>query len=118
MIPFRSGVRPAGRRLRIRFLPVPSQALGLAVLVAVLASTLVSAPLMIASAKQAAWEQQERRLSPQDLGTTVLSSTFTGDGSSPVDRIAGLRELDANVTSTATDAGLRRPNLLMQPPDT
>jgi putative ABC transport system permease protein len=118
MMSLRSGLRPAGRRLRIRFLPVPSQALGLAVLVAVLAATLVSAPLMIASAKQAAWEQQERRLSPQELGTVVLSSTFTGDGTSPGKRIAGLRELDGDVRSAATDAGLRRPQLLMQPPDT
>lgn len=48
--------RSALRRLRLRLLPVPGQALGLAVLVAVLAAALVSAPLMVASAEQAAWK--------------------------------------------------------------
>ena len=60
-----SRLRSALRRLRLRLLPVPGQALGLAVLVAVLAAALVSAPLMVASAEQAAWEQQDaRRTSP------------------------------------------------------
>ena len=59
---------------------MPGQALGLAVLVLVLAAAVVSAPLMVASAEQAAWEQQEQRLPPATLGTTVISSTYTGDG--------------------------------------
>ena len=71
-------MRALRRRLRIAFLPVPGQALGLAVLVVVLAAAVVSAPLMIASAQQAAWEQQQERLPPSALGTTVLSGTYTG----------------------------------------
>jgi putative ABC transport system permease protein len=100
------------RRLRIALLPVPGQALGLAVLVAVLAAAVVSAPLMAASAEQAAWEQQEDRLPSWALGTTVLSSTFTGDGRSPVDRIERMDELDAAVTAAAEQSGLASPTLL------
>ena len=107
-------LRSALRRLRLRLLPVPGQALGLAVLVAVLAAALTSAPLMVASAEQAAWEQQDARLAPEEAGTTVVSSTFKGDGSSPADRLARIGELDAAVARTATDSGLRRPLFLTE----
>ena len=93
---------------------MPGQALGLAVLVIVLAAAVVSAPLMVASAEQAAWEQQEQRLPPTTLGTTVISSTFTGDGRSPTDRIARIDELDDAVRSAAVESGLAAPSLLMR----
>lgn len=102
------------RRLRLALLPVPGQAIGLAVLVAVLAAALVSAPLMIASADQGAWEQQEERLSPATLGTSIYSSTFTADGRRPVDRLPRLDELDTAVARTTEDAGLDRPLLTAQ----
>src|SRR6476646_7681535 len=96
--------RAALRRLRLRLLPVPGQALGLAVLVAVLAAALVSAPLMVASAEQAAWEQQAARLAPEEVGAIVRSSTFRGDGSSPADRLARIGDLDTAVADTAADS--------------
>ncbi len=80
----------------------------------VLAAAVVSAPLMVASADQAAWEQQEQRLSPATLGTTVVSSTFSGDGRSPTDRIERIGDLDGAVSSAATEAGLAPPSLLMR----
>lgn len=102
------------RRLRLALLPLPGQAAGLVLLVAVLAAAVVSAPLMIASAEQGAWEQQEERLSPATLGTSIYSSTFTADGRRPVDRLPRLDELDTGVARTAEDAGLNRPLLTTQ----
>ena len=97
------------RRLRIRLLPVPSQALGLAVLVAVLAAALVSAPLMVASAEQAAWHQEFDRVGQNGLGLRFDSSTLAGRQESAAARIARIGELDDAVLAAAADAGLDRP---------
>lgn len=105
----RPGSRSVFRRLRIRLLPVPGQALGLAVLVAVLAAALVSAPLMVASAEQGAWEQERERLSEPSLGTTLLSSSVAGRQVSSVNRIANAVALDGAVGEAATEAGLATP---------
>ena len=102
------------RRLRLRLLPVPGQALGLAVLVAVLAAALVSAPLMVASAEQAAWDQQAARLAPEEVGAVVRASTFRGDGSSPVERLRRIGDLDAAVVRTAAASRLRAPELFTE----
>jgi putative ABC transport system permease protein len=104
----RRGPGPALRRLRIALLPLPGQALGLVVLVAVLAAALVSVPLMVSSAEQGAWEQQERRLTSTALGTTLLSSTFA-HGLSPAERLTLVDDLDAAVSTTAGAAGLGTP---------
>src|SRR3712207_6913391 len=72
--PRRSRSWPVLRRLRILFLPVPSQALGLLLLAVVLGSALVSVPLVPASAEQGAWER-ERARQDQAVGATLSSST-------------------------------------------
>src|SRR5687768_1070831 len=105
----RPGPRSVIRRLRIRLLPVPGQALGLAVLVAVLAAALVSAPLMVASAGQGAWEQERERLGENALGTTLLSSSLAGRQVSSFGRIDRAAELDVAVGEAAADAGLEPP---------
>jgi hypothetical protein len=107
-------LRALRRRLRIAFLPVPGQALGLAVLVVVLAAAVVSAPLMIASAEQAAWEQQQDRLPPSALGTTVLSGTYTGDGRPPTRRVGLVADLDEAISAAVVDSGFEAPELLTQ----
>ena len=48
------------RRLRLGLIPLPGQAVGLTLLVAVLADVLVSPPLMIASAEQGTGERVMR----------------------------------------------------------
>jgi putative ABC transport system permease protein len=93
------------RRLRVRLLPMPGQALGLAVLVAVLAAALVSAPLMIASAEQGAWEQERERLSEFNLGTSLNSSTLAARQVSSTGRITRAADLDAAITESAAEVG-------------
>jgi hypothetical protein len=89
-------------------LPVPGQALGLVVLVAVLTAALISAPLMVASAEQAAWEQQRARLSEGILGTTLVSATAMG-GPAAFARLGRAAELDAAVSEAAAAADLSAP---------
>jgi hypothetical protein len=101
--------RSALRRLRIRLIPVPSQAFGLAVLTAVLAAALVSAPLMVASTEQGAWQQQRDRLGDSVLGATLLSSSLAGRQISSPDRITRAGELDVAVAGAADEAGLPAP---------
>src|SRR3954471_7102587 len=109
MIKPRSGPRAAVRRLRIRLLPVPSQAFGLAVLTAVLAAALVSAPLMVASAEQAAWEQELARVGQNGMGVTFGSSTIAGRQVSETSRVARMGELDDAVVASVAEAGLNTP---------
>ena len=97
------------RRLRLRLAPLPGQAFGLAVLVAVLGAALVSAPLMIASAEQGAWEQELDRVGQNGLGATFGSSTIAGGQQSSPDRIARVGELDTAVAQETADVGLNAP---------
>ena len=97
------------RHLRVGLIPLFGQALGLAVLVAVLAAALVSAPLMVASAEQGAWEQEQARLSPRTLGTTLNSSTLAQRQFSSDGRVSRAAELDAAVEEAATAVGLADP---------
>ena len=101
--------RSALRRLRIRLLPVPSQAFGLAVLTAVLAAALVSAPLMIASTEQGAWQQERDRLGESVLGTTLFSSSLAGRQVSSTGRITRAGELNLAVADAADEAGVSEP---------
>ncbi len=106
--PRRSRSRPVLRRLRILFLPVPGQALGLLLLAVVLGSALVSVPLVPASAEQGAWER-ERARQDQAVGATLSSSTQPlAQASSPA-RIARASALDAAVVETIEAEGLPRP---------
>jgi hypothetical protein len=100
------------RRLRVALLPMPGQAIGLALLVAVLAAVLVSAPLMVGSAEEAAWRQERERLSETAVGTTLLSSTVVGRQVSSAGRVARVAELDAAVRDGVQQAGLETPQLL------
>jgi hypothetical protein len=109
MIKSRPEPRAALRRLRIRLLPVPSQAFGLAVLTAVLGAALVSAPLMVASTEQGAWQQERDRLGDDVLGATLLSSSIAGRQVSSPDRITRAGELHQAVTGAAEEAGLAAP---------
>ena len=87
----------------------PGQALGLAVLVAVLAAALVSAPLMIASAEQGAWEQERDRVGGRtSWARRFVSSTLAGRQVSSPDRIARAGELDAAVAEAAAEVGVER----------
>jgi hypothetical protein len=52
---------------------VPGQAVGLAVLVAVLAAALASVPLMIGSAEEGAWQRERARHEESAIGTTFFS---------------------------------------------
>lgn len=101
--------RSALRRLRIRLLPVPSQAFGLAILTAVLAAALVSAPLMIASTEQGAWQQERDRLGDSVLGTTLFSSSLAGRQVSSSGRITRAGELNLAVADAADQAGVSEP---------
>ncbi|RZU33924.1 ABC transporter permease [Blastococcus saxobsidens] len=97
-------IRAALRHLRLRLLPVPGQALGLVVLVAVLAAALVSAPLMVASAEQGAWEQERDRLSETVLGATLGTTTQARRQRTSDTRISRATELDEAVTEAARRA--------------
>ncbi|GAA3184651.1 hypothetical protein GCM10010531_43550 [Blastococcus jejuensis] len=97
------------RRLRIRLIPLPGQAIGLAVLVAVLAAALVSAPLMIASAERGAWDLEQQRLDGTQLGTTLSSSTIAGRQVSSDGRVVRVAEFDAAIAAAAAQAGLPEP---------
>lgn len=100
------------RRARIRLLPLPGAALGLAVLVAVLAAALVSAPLFVSSAEQGAWDQEQDRISRASLGATVLGTTVGRRGGPPAGRVDAVDEYDRAVADAARSVGLRAPDLL------
>ncbi len=99
------------RRLRTGLLPVPGQALGLAVLVAVLTAALVSAPLFTASAEAAAWEGERERVGEGPLGATLRLTTASRRGEVVPARIGAVRELDAGIGEAARSAGLAAPVL-------
>jgi hypothetical protein len=85
---------------------VPGQAFGLAVLVAVLAAALVSAPLMVASAEHAAWDQELVRVGQNGIGVTFGPSTLAGRQVSETSRVARIGELDDAVLASVAEAGL------------
>ncbi|RBY92356.1 hypothetical protein DQ244_08830 [Blastococcus sp. TBT05-19] len=97
-------IRSALRHLRLRLLPVPAQALGLAVLVVVLAAALVSAPLMVAGAEQGAWEQERERLGETVLGPTLGTTSQSRRQRFSDDRIPRTAQLDDAVTAAARQA--------------
>jgi hypothetical protein len=109
----RPGSSSVLRRARIRLLPLPGAAIGLAVLVAVLAAALVSAPLFIASAEQGAWDQEQDRISRASLGATVQGTTVGRRGGPPAGRVDSVDEYDAAVAEAARAVGLAAPDLLM-----
>ena len=109
----RPGSSSVLRRARIRLLPLPGAALGLAVLVAVLAAALVSAPLFVASAEQGAWQQEQDRMSRASLGATVQGTTVGRRGGPPAGRVGSVDEYDAAVGEAARAVGLAAPDLLM-----
>lgn len=112
-MPHRTGAGrgPAAlRRARQALLPFPGQALALLVLVAVLGAVAVSAPLMVASSAQGAWEQRESRI-PEAVGTTLTSGTVTSRVGSSSRRLQAVPELDERVVAAAHEAGLRTPEL-------
>ncbi|NEK84791.1 hypothetical protein GCU60_03290 [Blastococcus saxobsidens] len=97
-------IRSALRHLRLRLLPVPGQALGLVALVVVLASALVSAPLMVAAAEQGAWEQERDRLSEAVLGATLGTTTQARRQRTSDTRISRAVELDEAIKQAARRA--------------
>jgi hypothetical protein len=101
-------IRSGLRRLRVRLAPVPGQALGLTALIAVLAAVLVSAPLMVASAEEGAWQQQRARLAASAVGQTLVSSTAASDGRWP-QRITRIAEFDDAIVDATDRAGLEQP---------
>jgi putative ABC transport system permease protein len=104
-----SGARSILRRLRIGFLPVLGQALGLAVLVAVLAASLVSVPLMTGSAEEGAWVRERARHAEAAIGTTLFSSSVPGNVEPQRGRVLNAADLDDAVVGAATTLGLPRP---------
>lgn len=112
--PRRSRPRPVLRRLRVLFLPVPSQALGLLLLAVVLGSALVSVPLVPASAEQGAWELERARQAETAVGATLSSSTQPLAQTSSRARIARASALDAAVVETVRAEGLPTPVSLVR----
>ncbi|SOE03820.1 hypothetical protein [Blastococcus haudaquaticus] len=110
----RGGPRSVLRRLRLAFLPVPSQAVGLAVLVAVLAAALGSVPLMIGSAEEGAWRSERARHAESEIGTTFHSSSTPGAPEPAASRVPLAAELDDAVVATATALGLPEPLSLVR----
>jgi putative ABC transport system permease protein len=104
-----SGARPVLRRLRIGLLPVAAQAAGLAVLVAVLAASLVSVPLMIGSAEEGAWVRERARHAESAISTTLFSSSVPGNVEPMRGRVLNAADLDDAVTAAATELGLPAP---------
>ena len=107
--PRRSRSRPVLRRLRVLFLPVPSQALGLLLLAVVLGSALVSVPLVPGAAEQGVWERERARQEGSAVGATLSSSTQPLAQASSRARIARASALDAAVVETARAEGLGTP---------
>ena len=111
--PRRSRSRPVLRRLRVLFLPVPSQALGLLLLAVVLGRALVSVPLVPASAEQGVWERERARQEGSAVGATLSSSTQPLAQASSRARIARASALDAAVVETIEE-GLPTPVSLVR----
>ncbi len=103
------GARPILRRLRIGLLPVWGQAAGLVVLVAVLAASLVSVPLMLGSAEEGAWVRERARHAESAISTTVFSSSLPGSVEPMPGRVLEAADLDDAVGEAATALGLPRP---------
>jgi putative ABC transport system permease protein len=101
--------RPILRRLRIGLLPVWGQAAGLLVLVAVLAASLVSVPLMTGSAEEGAWVGERARHAESAISTTVFSSSLPGSTEPMPGRVLEAADLDDAVAAAATSLGLARP---------
>ncbi len=99
------------RRLRLALLPVPGQAVGLAVLVAVLTAALVSVPLFTASAEAGAWDRERDRVGEVSLGATLLMTTASRRGEVVPARIRAVDDLDAGVGEAARSVGLGTPVL-------
>ncbi len=108
------GARAILRRLRIGYLPVAGQALGLAVLVAVLAASLVSVPLMIGSAEEGAWVRERARHAESAISTTLFSSSVPGNVEPVRGRVLNAADLDDAVGAAATGLGLPRPVSLVR----
>jgi putative ABC transport system permease protein len=102
------------RRLRIGLLPVLGQALGLAVLVAVLAASLVSVPLMIGSAEEGAWARERARHAESAISTTLFSTSVPGNTEEQRGRVLNAADLDDAVGAAATSLGLPRPVSLVR----
>ena len=105
----RSGARSVLRRLRIGLLPVPGQAVGLAVLVAVLAAALSSVPVMIGSAEEGAWQRERARHADSAMGTTFFSSSVPGNVELLRGRVLNAADLDTAVVARADARDLPRP---------
>ncbi len=99
------------RRLRIGLLPLPGQALALALLVAVLTAALVSAPLFTASAEAGAWEGERERAGEGSLGAALRMTTASRRGEVVPARIRVVDDLDAGVAEAARSVGLGTPVL-------
>ncbi|MGY1803076.1 FtsX-like permease family protein [Blastococcus sp. SYSU D00922] len=110
----RGGARPVLRRLRIGLLPLPGQALGLAVLVAVLAAALASVPLMTGSAEEGAWQRERARHAESSIGATFFSSSLPGSLELIDERVLNAAELDDAVVAAAADLALPRPVSLVR----
>lgn len=102
------------RRLRVALLPAPGQAVVLALLALVLGAALVSAPLVLASAEEGTWEQEQARRSAADLGVTIISSTLPMTGASSRGRIAQAGRLDEAVAETTEQTGLGTPERMVR----
>ncbi len=105
---------PVLRRLRTGLLPVAGQAAGLAVLVAVLAASLVSVPLVIGSAEEGAWARERARHAESAISTTLLSSSVPGNAEPMRGRVLNAADLDDAVGAAATALGLPRPVSLVR----
>ncbi len=103
------GARSILRRLRIGLFPVVGQAVGLAVLVAVLAASLVSVPLMTGSAEEGAWVRERARYAESAISATFRSSSLPGSGEQTPGRVLDAADLDDAVVEAATALGLPRP---------
>jgi hypothetical protein len=101
--------RPLLRRLRIGFLPVPSQAAGLAAVVAVLGAAVVSVPLVTAAAQEGAWSTEAARQDALELGVTLATSTLPEREQPRPGRFAQADPLDEAVARAADDVGLAEP---------
>ncbi|HET6392254.1 MAG TPA: hypothetical protein VFG13_05495 [Blastococcus sp.] len=105
----RGGARSILRRLRIGLLPLPGQALGLAVLVAVLAAAAASVPLMTGSAEEGAWQRERARHAESAIGTTFFSSSVPGNLEPIRGRVLNAADLDDSVGESAVALGFSRP---------
>ncbi|ROP27244.1 FtsX-like permease family protein [Pseudokineococcus lusitanus] len=95
--------------MRQALLPFTGQAAALAVLVAVLAAVAVSAPLVVASSAQGAWEQRQEQVG-QAVGTTLTTTVAPQAGPASLRRTA-VADLDERVRAAGGRVGLAAPRL-------